>query len=183
MKHFFKIFLGILLLRYKWSIAIIAGILWISLLGLAEEEVKIQLSMVEMPEERLISNLESNYGIQFKLVVWCQVLHETGNLKSEIYKQCFNPLGMKRAYKRQTTSVGTCRGHALFESYDDAFKDYKFYQDWYIPLYEKYLGRPLSSDEDYFNLLEKYGYATDEQYVKKLKKFYPRVKALFEPDN
>ena len=96
-------------------------------------------------------------GVKHKNIVLKQILLETGNLTSDIYKENNNLFGMKEAHQRITTSIGTNRGHAYYTNWKSSIIDYLLWQRRYF------------KGGDYYEFLESYGYAQSEDYIEKLK--------------
>lgn len=124
------------------------------------------------------AELDLNYNLRFKNVVMAQILHETDNLRSPIYRNCRNLVGM-RYTKSRPYAQGVCRGHAGYASYVDSAKDYVAWQAKYLPWYEaNRLGRSVSTVEEYLQFLENQGYAEDLQYSRKVKKWLKLVSLI-----
>ena len=96
-------------------------------------------------------------GVKHKKIVLKQIMLETGNLTSDIYKENNNLFGMKEARQRQTTALGTNRGHAYYINWKSSIIDYLLWQ------------RKYFKGGDYYEFLESYGYAQSEDYINKLK--------------
>jgi flagellum-specific peptidoglycan hydrolase FlgJ len=97
------------------------------------------------------------YNIQYPRIVLAQIILETGWLKSRIYKENNNLFGMKLAKKRVTTAIGSNLNHAIYSNLRSSIEDYAIWQ------HSKYKGG------DYYAFLKDVGYATDENYINKLK--------------
>ena len=95
--------------------------------------------------------------IKHKEVVLQQIHLETGNLTSDVCLQNNNLFGMKQPRVRETTALGTKRGHAYYNHYIDSIKDYALWQQ---HMYE---------DGDYYAFLGRVGYAEATHYIKTLK--------------
>ena len=94
-------------------------------------------------------------------IVYRQILLETGYLTSDMLWRNNNLTGMRYARVRQTTAVKKVQGHAYYHHWFDAVKDYRYFQEWYIKR-----GYDLT---DYLQFLVEIGYATDKNYISKLK--------------
>lgn len=88
-----------------------------------------------------------------------QSMLETGFFTSTIFNENNNLFGMKHPRVRPTKSVGSARGHAVYEHWTDSVEDYVL---WY-----EYMTRN-GGYVDYKHFLKKVGYAEDEQYINKL---------------
>jgi len=127
--------------------------------------------------EGLLYQAESELGIKarFPEIILAQALHETDSLRSNIYKECHNLLGMKWTPNRRI-SWGICRGHAGYSSPVDSFKDYILWQNRFLPWYEtKRLGHEVTTVEEYLGFLENQGYAEDPKYSRSVKKWLLRM--------
>lgn len=126
-------------------------------------------SMLQQAESEL------NYKARFPEVILAQSYHETDSLRSNIYRECKNLLGMKWTPNR-SISVGVCRGHAGYASPVDSFKDYLLWQKRFLPWYEaKRLGHEVTTVEEYLGFLENQGYAEDPKYSRSVKKWLRRM--------
>ena len=114
---------------------------------------------VELKKDEIFDYIVS-CGIRHPRIVYAQVIEETGNFTSWLYKNNKNLFGMKFATIRKTTAVGTMKGHAVYNSYKDSILDYKLWQEC----------SPLLDGEDYFGYLLRRSYAGNENYIMNLKK-------------
>lgn len=96
-----------------------------------------------------------------KEILLKQAILETGNFTSTVFKENNNLFGMKHPYIRKTTSLGTNRNHAVYENWVESVKDYIYWLD-----FHKERSRDMI---DYYKFLVQVNYATDENYIKKLK--------------
>jgi len=96
-------------------------------------------------------------GIDHPEIVMQQVALETGMLSSTICSENNNLFGMKEPRVRETTALGTKRGHAYYENYVDSIKDYKLWQD------------NMYNGGDYYAFLNRVGYAEARHYIAALK--------------
>jgi len=99
-------------------------------------------------------------NVRHKDVVLAQIIVETGNLTSPIFKENNNLFGMKEAKSRPTTALGTQRNHAYYISWKESIVDYALWQSSFA--------RGLSKDE-YISYLGQV-YAEDSSYTKKIYK-------------
>lgn len=97
--------------------------------------------------------------IAHKEIVMRQIALETGNLTSDICLYNHNLFGMKEPRVRNTTAIGTKRGHAYYSNYIESIKDYKLWQD----------DRRAHEYDDYYALLHSVGYAEAVHYINALK--------------
>jgi len=98
-------------------------------------------------------------GIQHPGIVLAQSRLETGNFTSSMCKVNNNLFGMKEAKQRRTTALGTRNKHAYYSNWKQSVYDYLLWQNKY------YKGG------DYYEFLLSVGYATDKEYLNKLKQF------------
>lgn len=98
-------------------------------------------------------------GIEHPEIVFIQAKIESGNFKSNIFKEGNNLFGMKVAKQRITTAIGKIRGHAAYSSWKHSVLDYKFMQDKY--------GKGKTQKE-YLAYLTRY--AQDPNYINKIKR-------------
>lgn len=99
-------------------------------------------------------------GISHPKIVFTQAKLESGNFKSNIFKQNKNMFGMKLPERRQTTAVGVKNNHSVYTSWRSSIEDYKIWQDTYASKYKtksqylKYLAS-YAEDKEYINKIEK----------------------------
>jgi flagellum-specific peptidoglycan hydrolase FlgJ len=94
-------------------------------------------------------------------IVLKQALIETGHFTSDMLWRNNNVFGMRLARVRETTAVKQMNYHAYYDHWYDSVKDYKLLQEYYISR-----GRDLNN---YYSFLREIGYATDPNYILKLK--------------
>jgi len=94
-------------------------------------------------------------------IVYRQAVHETGHFTSDLFYYGNNLTGMKRARVRETTAKGTYKHHASYVHWFSSVKDYKLLQNYY-----ENNGYNLNQ---YYTFLHSIGYATDKEYIRKLK--------------
>ena len=111
-------------------------------------------------EKTYIYDKMIDYRVRFKKVVLAQIMLETGNLKSNIYKSNHNLFGMRYPKGRTTTSIGVKNGYADYESIDDCILDYAIWQTYYC--------KDIKNEKAYITYLGKV-YASDKEYTKKIK--------------
>jgi flagellum-specific peptidoglycan hydrolase FlgJ len=105
-----------------------------------------------------INKLLIKYKVHHRDIVMAQILLETGNLTSELFKTNCNLFGMRHPIMRQTTSLGNNLNHAYYMNYEDCVADYALWQR--LNYHPK---------EDYYYFLSRIGYASDPYYIRKLK--------------
>lgn len=127
---------------------------------------------IENPVEKLQYVLDT-CGVLNSKVVICQWVHETGIMKSKVYRENHNPFGMKESSRHW--DIGTKNGHAEYfhvdhlgkctiDCYWDAIYDYR---DW-----QRARSWKGGTDEEYMEFLIKKHYAEDPKYIEKLKAYY-----------
>jgi flagellum-specific peptidoglycan hydrolase FlgJ len=141
-------------------------------------EQKTEITYHDISEaEALLYPAMAEAGLQFQNVVFVQGILETGwfNPKNPVFQYNKNWLGLKCAQYRKTYCIGTKYGHAVFESYAHCLLDYVEWQKKYMPRYAEKYG-PIQTEDDYIDFLQKWAYAEDKQYAKKLKKILKLIK-------
>jgi hypothetical protein len=117
-----------------------------------EEEASLPTDPVaffnQSPEEGLIEALDY-YGIQYPEIVYAQALIETGHFKSKLCTQYNNLFGL---YNSRT------RSYYRFDNWWDSVIAYR------DKVQYKYKG-----DVDYYTFLVRLPYATDPNYIRKIK--------------
>lgn len=98
-------------------------------------------------------------NIQNVDVVYAQILIESGNFTSNIWKNNNNCSGMKLARTRPTTAIGEDFGHAKYKNFRDGLIDIALWQS----CYAKNL-----SQEQYLKVIGEI-YAEDENYLTKIR--------------
>lgn len=98
--------------------------------------------------------------VQHADVVYAQIILESANLKSKLFKTNNNLIGMKHPKRRLTTSLGSKHGYAHYEDWYSCLEDYVLYQG--SVLRDKTL-----SKAQYLAFLKK-NYAKDPKYKQKL---------------
>lgn len=121
-----------------------------------EEEIYYKQFTIELFKQALYYQEIESPGIVFR-----QAIHETGNFTSELFVKANNLFGMRLAKTRISPAIGEYRGHASYWHFYDSIRDYKMLID-----YWKERGYRT---EDYYTFLLNINYATDPQYISKLK--------------
>jgi len=121
----------------------------------------------EDPKRRMLE-LMRKLGIKFERVVFEQMLKETGNLSSTIYRENHNLFGMK--FNKRGMAKGTKRGHALYGNTAESLLDYKLWQDRW-----SYRIKNCRTEEEYLQFLDNLDgrglrYAEDPNYTADLRK-------------
>lgn len=116
-----------------------------------ERSVQTQLEMIK--------DYMHQINLQHKDIVYAQLLLETGNLTSTLYKTNNNLFGMKVAKQRPTSNINS-KGYAKYNTWQESVLDYALWQ-------VKYAHN--LSETEYLQFLAKY-YAKDKEYINKLKK-------------
>jgi len=98
--------------------------------------------------------------INNRYIVVSQAILETNTFSSSIFSENNNLFGMKEPSVRQTTAIGTNRGHAEYVHWTYSIKDYKLWYD-YMTRNGVYY--------NYYTFLTRIGYAEDEKYISKLR--------------
>ncbi len=114
----------------------------------------------DFSEEEMIAYIKE-LNIKFPHIVIAQAKLESGNFKSDIFKENNNLFGMKEAKVRISTNKGTSRGHAKYDSWKDCVVDYALYQATYLSKFK--------TEEQYYAYLAD-NYAENGRYIKLIKK-------------
>jgi hypothetical protein len=101
-----------------------------------------------------------NLDIQFKDVVFAQIMLESGDLNSRLFKRNNNMLGMKQPSKRETTSLGKTNGYATYGDWYSCLEDYVLYQ-------KSILSKKHLTKKQYIAYISKH-YAKDPEYKHKI---------------
>lgn len=104
-------------------------------------------------------------------LLYAQAWHETGDFKSEVFKQNKNLFGMRHPSKRKTYSQGSNLGHAVFKNHFASVRDYFERQ--------KYFGIADSSDNEYMAQTVGSNYAEDPNYKRKWQTVKNQIKMPF----
>lgn len=97
-------------------------------------------------------------------LIYAQAYHETGNFKSDIFKEGNNLFGMRKPKIRPNKVSGENRGHGTFKSLFDSVCDYFMRQ--------KYFKIPADDSRAFQIKTAQSGYATDESYLVKWDKIW-----------
>jgi flagellum-specific peptidoglycan hydrolase FlgJ len=117
-----------------------------------ETEVELPTDSVaffnQSPEEGLIEALDY-YGIQYPQIVYAQALLETGHFSSSVCKNYNN----------------------LFGLYNSKIKDYYSFDHWSdsVKAYKDFVQYKYKGNTDYYTFLVNLPYATDPNYISKVK--------------
>lgn len=117
-----------------------------------ETEVELPTDSVaffnQSPEEGLIEALDY-YGIQYPQIVYAQALLETGHFKSKLCTQYNN----------------------LFGLYNSRIRSYYRFDNWWdsVIAYRDKVQYKYKGNIDYYTFLVKLPYATDPNYIRKIK--------------
>lgn len=166
--------------QHKGSVVLLLLLITaLTLLSLSKGEVKVKEKIIEgeevstiiVPEPEFSPKLLREYladvNIKHPDIVYAQMVLETGNFTSSIFKENHNLCGMKCAQSRPYTHQGPERGHAVYEDWKMSVLDYALYQSSYL--------RDLKSEAQYYEYLGKH-YAEDPNYVSKLKTIVKKLR-------
>jgi uncharacterized FlgJ-related protein len=126
-------------------------------LEIQSDSLRAELDSLHVLSWKNIEYWIDTLGIEHKEIVMQQIALETGMLTSNICRENNNLFGMKQARVRETTALGTKRGHAYYSSYIESIKDYKLWQD------------NMYDGGDYYVFLDRIGYAENMRYASILK--------------
>jgi len=114
----------------------------------------------QFSESRMI-HLAESLGIKHIDIMVAQSRIETGWYTSPIFIHNKNLFGMKLPERRETTAIGSNRGHAQYISWQQSVADYKLWQLNVLiknksrEQYLSYIGRTYAEDRNYINLINK----------------------------
>jgi uncharacterized FlgJ-related protein len=108
-------------------------------------------------------------NIRYPHIVMAQAMIESGNFKSQIFKENSNLFGMKQSRQRPTTNKGTENNHAFYDSWRESVVDYAFYQAAYL--------KDLKTENEYLQYLAQ-NYAEDSTYISKIKHIISEINQL-----
>lgn len=129
-----------------------------------EEKIKhVQVCNEPFSEEALIEAIKQ---MKFKHphIVLAQAKLETGHFQSRVFLENNNLFGMKQAWRRPTTALGTHRGHAVYSNWRESLIDYALYSAYYV--------QDKDEEEFYEHLND--NYAQDPIYNVKLRNVVER---------
>lgn len=124
-----------------------------------EEKLIVIREYNEFSEQKLIEKIKQ-LNFKFPHIILAQSYQETGHYKSTIFYENHNLFGMKEAKLRSNLALGTNRGHAYYDSWQDSVVDYALF-------YSTYLSK-IKTEGEYFEYLRQ-NYAEDPTYVQRLK--------------
>lgn len=114
------------------------------------EDAFSQEKLLEYMRKLKIKHLEFTFA---------QTQIESAYYSSPIFNENGNMFGMKEAYQRPTTCIGTNRNHANYENWRDAVVDFAIFQ-------ARVLAK-VKNRKEYREYIGKY-YAEDKEYLKKV---------------
>ena len=100
-------------------------------------------------------------NIKFPHIVFAQAKLESGYFKSTIFRENNNLFGMRLAKQRPRTALGVKGNYAYYINWKESVIDYALYSAAYL--------KNIKTESEYFEYL-KSNYATDPNYINKLKK-------------
>lgn len=124
-----------------------------------EEKLIVVREYNEFTQPRLIKKLKK-LKIRYPYIVLAQSYQETGHYRSAIFLENHNLFGMKEAMQKSTLALGTNKGHAYYEDWQDSVTDYALFASTYLS--------DIKTEGEYFEYLRQ-NYAADPTYVQRLK--------------
>lgn len=113
------------------------------------------------------AGLQSRPSIHYAQALYAQAAHETGDFKSNIYKNGRNLFGMKRAMKRPKLWTGEISGHAAYSSELDSLIDRMNWDAWHRINFQNI--------HDWLGQVQAKGYAADPRYKKLVIKWHDKL--------
>lgn len=107
-----------------------------------------------------VYNYIQEVGIKNPSIVYKQALLESDGFQSHLFKRANNMFGMRNAYSRPSTSIGSSNGYAVYNTWQESVLDYALYQTHILK------GRKMT-DEEYIAFISK-SYAEDSAYMSKI---------------
>lgn len=132
-------------------------------LGQIETDKKVAKAAMDIFEDSLKA-----MRIRFPNVLMSQMLHETGDFTSAVYKENHNCVGMK--WNSRGYATGVNRGHATYPDIWHCLHDYAEWQAKYCPA-------SITTDEEYIDWLIDFGYAEDKSYAKHIRRLLKVIKS------
>jgi hypothetical protein len=111
-------------MKNKLLIILIAVISGIFVYGNSTE---VSLNNEQCTKENVYIALKQ-LNIKHTDIVFAQILLESGHLKSRLVETNNNIIGMKHPRKRETTSLGSKKGYAVYDNWYSCLVDYGLYQ-------------------------------------------------------
>lgn len=102
-------------------------------------------------------------------VFYAQIMHETGNLTSEVFKKNNNLFGMREAKQRKRSVEGSNLGHAVYKNHSQSIVDYF--------LRQKNFKISNQSDTGFIDDTVNSNYAEDKKYKEKWIATIKKIKA------
>jgi uncharacterized FlgJ-related protein len=149
--------------KYK----VIISVLFISVFSLSfvaikkpsKEYIETEITLKQDDNQKKLFDRIDELPFEYPDIVKAQMVLETANFKSKVFKFNNNAFGMKLARQRITTAIDDNLNHAVYKSVEESIIDRLLYET-------KYMSK--LSREDYFNFLDKL-YAEGDNYSKTLK--------------
>lgn len=122
-----------------------------------EHPPKVECIKLEQPEFLMSDNPEKDlpkvlnyYGVMYPDIVRAQAILETGHFRSKVFREYNN----------------------LFGLYDSKNQDYFKFEHWSesVAAYISMVQYKYKPPDNYYSFLEKLGYATDTNYIQKVKR-------------
>ncbi len=116
-------------------------------------------------------------GVRFPSVVFSQAILETGHFKSKVWRENHNLFGMRLAKKRPTTAIGSKHNHAVYTDWMESVSDYLLWQTYVLK------DKSISSDKEYLEFLDSYGYSESGKYRQTVNKIMKNYMPRYLTDN
>lgn len=123
-----------------------------------QNDVAMVTNQFNLFSKKAMIRLIYDLNIAHPKIVIAQAMIESGNFKSNIFRENNNLFGMKMPEYRKTTAIGTNRGHAVYKTWKESVIDYALWQG----KRSKYKTR-----NEYLRRLK--SYAADPNYINKIK--------------
>ena len=135
-----------------------------------EQEVMIILAKKDRFTEKKFIKMVKGMNLRFPHIVHAQAYLESGGFNSPLFNENNNLFGMRNPSVRVNVSRGERKGYSYYNSWQESLYDYGLYN-------ASYLWR-IVDEEAYFDYLAQ-NYASDKDYVQKLKRIIEQNKSKF----
>lgn len=94
-----------------------------------------------------VKNYIKTLNLKFPNIVYQQVILESNNFKSPVFKSLNNLLGMENSMNRPTIGINTGNRFTMYSNWHNCLIDYAIWQ--------AYMTRDIDTEEDYYYFLDK----------------------------
>lgn len=112
-------------------------------------EIEVEPNFMDKPALTGLMDALIYYNLQYPEIVYAQAILETGHFKSKLYKEANNLFG-------------------LYNSKDRRYYKFNHWSE-SVVAYKEWIQRKYKSSENYYDFLDRINYASDPEYISKLK--------------